>query len=268
MLSRRQFLGVAAAACAAAGPPGAPTGLHIRADGDLRTRLRQAAAIGFREAEIASWRDIRATELRKLFEDNGLTCHSAHWTLWENDADSQATIDAAVELGLEYLVTPLPSLMGREWFEANETPAGRAAVSQKMQLNDWRWNADWFNHVGGLCQKNNVQFAYLNHDFEFRPLGAGIAFDELLRRTDPTRVKVEFDPAGAVAGGYEPVAFLKKYGDRVAMLHVSEVPGSGKVDWPIVLATARAAGVERCYISVDPARAYAALQQLRALWVI
>src|SRR5262249_46177799 len=134
VLSRRQFLGVAAAACAAAGPPGAPIGLHIRADGDLRTKLREAAAIGFREVEIAAWRDIRATELRKPFEDNGLTCHSAHWTLWENDADSQATIDAAVELGLEYLVTPLPSLMGREWFEANETPAGRAAVSQKMQL--------------------------------------------------------------------------------------------------------------------------------------
>src|SRR5262249_10955453 len=162
----------ALAACAAANPLGVAPGLHIRTDGrDLRSTLREAAAIGFHEVEITSGHDKRPSELRKLFDDAGVVCRSAHWTLWENDADSTATIDAAVELGLEYLVTPLPSLMGKEWFEANETPVGREAVARKMQLNDWRWNADWFNHVGGLCQKNNVQFAYLNHEFEFRKLG-------------------------------------------------------------------------------------------------
>jgi sugar phosphate isomerase/epimerase len=226
-------------------------------------------ALGFHEVEITSGHDMRPSDIRKLFSDAGVVCRSAHWTLWENDADSTATIDAAVELGLEYLVTPLPSLMGKEWFEANETPAGGQAVARKMQLNDWRWNADWFNHVGGLCQKNNVQFAYLNHDFEFRKLGAGIAFDELLRRTDPTRVKVEFDAAAAVAGGYDPIAFLKKSGDRVAILHLAAPAGMAigqtKVDWPGVFAAAKAAGVERYYLNVDTAKLRESLNYLRSL---
>jgi sugar phosphate isomerase/epimerase len=262
VLSRRHFLG----ALAAADPLGTPVGVHIRSDGrDLRSMLREVAAIGFREVEIAAWRDMRPSELRKLLDDAGLVCRSAHWTMWENDGDSQATIDAAVELGLEYLVTPWPSLMGKEWFEANETPAGRDAVSEKMQLNDWRWNADWFNHVGGLCQKNNVQFVYLNHGFEFRKLGTGIAFDELLRRTDPTRVKVEFDAASAFAAGYDPLAFLKKYADRVAILHVTETPAHGTVEWRAIFAAAKAAGVQRCYVNVDPAKARETFQYLHAL---
>jgi sugar phosphate isomerase/epimerase len=270
VLSRRQFLGVLAASCAAGDSLGLTPGIHIRSDGrDLRSTLRDVAAIGFKEVEIAGWHDVRPTELRKLFDEAGVTCRSAHWTLWENDADSQATIDAAVELGLEYLVTPLPSLMGKEWFEANETPAGRDAVSRKMQLNDWRWNADWFNHVGGLCQKNNVQFAYLNHDFDFRKLGIGVALDELLIRTDPTRVKVEFDAGGAAAGGYDPVAFLRKHGDRVSMLHISATPGKavapGAVDWPAVFTAANAAGVRRYFLNVDSSQTRESFEYLRRL---
>jgi sugar phosphate isomerase/epimerase len=270
VLSRRHFLGALAAACAAADPLGTPVGVHIRSDGrDLRSMLREVAAIGFREVEIAAWRDMRPSELRKLLDDAGLVCRSAHWTMWENDGDSQATIDAAVELGLEYLVTPWPSLMGKEWFEANETPAGRLAVHNGMKLNDWRWNADWFNHVGGLCQKNNIQFVYHNHTFEFRQLGKGVAFDELLSRTDPSRVKVEFDVAGAVFALCEPVAFLKKYSDRIAILHVSEGPGvtigQGVVDWPGVFAAAKSLGIRRSYVRVDPANLRDSFQYLHAL---
>jgi sugar phosphate isomerase/epimerase len=217
--------------------------------------LRDVAAIGFREVEIAGLRGQRAAETRKQLDAAGLTCRSAHWTLWENDADTTATIDAAVELGIEYLVTPLPSLMGKEWFEANETAAGARAVAENMTLNDWRWNADWFNHVGGLAQKNDVQFVYQNHGFEFRQLGQGIAFDELWRRTEPTRVKFELDCGSAAAAGYDPVKFLEKYGERTVLLHISEAPGlaigRGKVDWKRVFAASRALGIKRYYVAVE-----------------
>jgi sugar phosphate isomerase/epimerase len=235
-------------------------GVYLNEPGDLRARLHEVAALGFREVEIAGWHDRRPTEIRKALDEAGLVCKSAHWTMWENDADSTATIDAAVELGLEYLVTPLPSLMGKDWFQANETPAGERAVFEKMTLNDWRWNADWFNHVGGLAQKNNIQFVYQNHGFEFRKLGADIAFQELWRRTEPTRVKFELNCGWAVAGGYDPVEFLQRYGERVYLLHISDVGsrassapdaaiGKGVIDWPDVFAAAKAAGVRRYYIA-------------------
>jgi sugar phosphate isomerase/epimerase len=256
--TRRHFLGAAAGALAAAygiaDPMGVPIGLHLAGTrGDLRKTLHEIAAIGYREIEIAGLREMRASDLRRLLDEAGLVCKSAHWTLWEDESHIEATIDAATELGVEYLVTPLPSLMGREWFEANETEAGRRAVLEKMTVNDWRWNADWFNHVGGLAQKTNLQFVYHNHSFEFRKRGAGIEFDELLQRTDASRVRLEFDCGGAASAGYDPVAFLKKYGDRVVMLHVSEVEasvpiGRGRIDWQAVFVAAKAAGVRRYFV--------------------
>ena len=121
----------------------------------------------------------RPSDIRKPLDAAGIACKSACWTMWENGADSQDTIDTAVELGLEHLVTPLPLLMGKEWFLANETPAGARAVAEGMTENDWRWNADWFNHVGGLAQVNQVQFVYRNHAFEFRKLADSTGFEEL-----------------------------------------------------------------------------------------
>src|SRR5262249_36852364 len=158
-------------ACLRAALTAPAPGIYLGADaleGDPARVLHAVAEVGYREIEIAGLRGIRAAETRKLLDAAGLSCHSAHWTLWGNHADTHATIDSAVELGLEYLVTPLPSLMGKEWFEANETAEGARAVAERMTLNDWRWNADWFNHVGGLAQKNDIQFVYQNHGFEFR----------------------------------------------------------------------------------------------------
>jgi sugar phosphate isomerase/epimerase len=215
VISRRTFLGgaLATAAAAHAAPSEAPLGVYLdltKPPADLPATFRRIAASGYREIEIAGLRDRRPADLRQLLDAAGLSCKSICWEMWENDADSQDTIDAAVELGIEFLVTALPSLMGKEWFETEKPPAGH------MTLNDWRWNADWFNHVGGLAQKNNLQFVYRTHAFDFDKLGDSTGFHELYRRTEPTRVKFELD----VATAPDPAAFLKEYGARTYLFHV------------------------------------------------
>lgn len=199
--------------------PRAPLGFYLREAGaDPAATFHAIAAKGFREVELAGFRDRRPSETRKLLDAAGLSCKTVCWSMWLNDGDSQETIDAAVELGALYLVTPDPSRMGKEWFEP--------AVPERMTLNDWRWNADWFNHVGGLAQKNDIQFAYRNQSFDFARLGNSTGFDELYRRTEPTRVKFELDCAAATAGGCPPQEFLKRYADRTHLLHISD-PADG-----------------------------------------
>ena len=240
MLSRRRFLGALAGAAASyAAPPRAPLGFYVPDAGpDPAATFHEIAAKGYREIELGGLRDHRPSELRQLLDRAGLRCRSACWTMWENDADSQDTIDAAVELGLEYMVTPLPSLMGKEWFLANESPAGARAVAAGMTLNDWRWNADWFNHVGGLAQKNNVQFVYRNHAFEFAKLGDSTGFQELWRRTEPTRVKFELDCAAA------PADFLQRYGSRTVLVHVPAA-----ADWARIQNAAGTSEIRCAYVA-------------------
>jgi len=227
VLSRRRFLGALAGGAAYAASPRAPLGLYLDRTGtDLGADFRAVAARGYLDVELAGLRDRRPAELRKLLDGAGLTCKSACWTMWENDAESQDTLDAAVELGLEYVVTPAPSRMGKEWFE----PARGS-----LTLNDWRWNADWFNHVGGLAQKNNVQFVYRTQASDFAKLGESTGFHELWLRTEPTRVMFELDCSAA-----SPVEFLKRYGSRTVLLHIGK-----ESDWPAIR---EIAGNRPCYL--------------------
>lgn len=219
MLSRRRFVGaLAATAAIPAAELRAPLGLYLDiAGGDLLRVFEEVASRGYREIEIAGLRDRRPSELRKLLDQAGLSCKSACWPMWENDADSQETIDAAVELGLDYLVTPSPLRMGKEWFETSPRP---------MTVNDWRWVADWFNHVGGLAQKNDVQFVYR--------VGAEPGFQELWSRTEPTRVTFELDCAAV-----DPLAFLKDYSSRTVLAHVRDPH-----QWPLPVAN----GIRYVYV--------------------
>jgi sugar phosphate isomerase/epimerase len=228
VLSRRRFLGALAggAAAAYAAPP-RRLGIYLHEFGpDLAETFRQVAARGYRDIELGGLREHRPTELRKLLDAAGLTCKSASWPMWVNDADSQDTLDAAVELGLEYIVTPDPSRMGKEWFEK---PRGA------LTLNDWRWNADWFNHVGGLAQKNNVQFVYRTQPSDFEKLGDSTGFHELWLRTEPTRVKFELDCSAT-----PPAAFLQRYGERTVLLHIAKAS-----DWPAIRDLA---GPRQCFL--------------------
>ena len=83
---------------------------------------------------------------------------------------------------------------------------------------------------------------------EFRSYDGVIAYDELLRLTDPQLVTMEMDIAWVVTAGADPVKYLKKHDDRISLLHVKDLikdarvtadrlqpetteVGSGKIEW-------------------------------------
>ena len=62
-----------------------------------------------------------------------------------------------------------------------------------MTLDDWRWNAEQFNHIGEPVNAAGIRFAYHNHTAEFRAENGVVFYDELLRSTDPAKVTMELD---------------------------------------------------------------------------
>ena len=58
---------------------------------------------------------------------------------------------------------------------------------------------------------------------EFRSYDGVVAYDELLRLTDPKLVTMELDIAWVVTAGADPVKYLRKHEDRISLLHVKEV---------------------------------------------
>ena len=267
MLSRRAFLERGSLALAAmslhsaraaeaqtgpqVGPLGKPIGIQIytvreAAAKDLPGTLRALADIGYREIELAGIPPVSAANLRKLLGERGLTAPSMHASMADLQGRLQEHIDYAKGVGAQYLVCSFPWTADSR-FRANP---GQAVVSLAtgITLDDWKWNAEQLNKIGTECAKAGLRGGYHNHNMEFRTYGEVVAYDELLRLTDPSLVTMEMDIAWVVTAGVDPVRYLKKHPDRISMLHVKEVRkdlrtmvdrvqaqttevGSGKIDW-------------------------------------
>ena len=161
-------------------------------------------------------------------------------------AGLQQRIDYAKAIGCEYLVCSFPWTADSRF---REQP-GKAVLSlaSGINLDDWKWNADQLNRIAVEAAKSGLRVGYHNHNMEFRSYDGVVAYDELLRLTDPALVTMEMDIAWVVTAGADPVKYLKKHGDRISLLHVKEVRkdmqtmvdrvqaqttevGSGKIDW-------------------------------------
>jgi sugar phosphate isomerase/epimerase len=244
-------LQAARAADAQTGPLGRPIGLQLytvreAVEKDLVGTLRAIAAIGYREVELAGIPGKSATELRKLLDDLGLGAPSMHASMADLQDGLQERIDYAKALGTEYLVCAFPWTADARF----RTNPGHAVVSlaSGITLDDWKWNAEQLNKIGAAAKQAGLRCGYHNHNMEFRSYDGVVAYDELLRLTDPQLVTMEMDIAWVVTAGVDPVKYLKKHDDRISLLHVKDVVknlrvttdllqaqttevGSGKVDW-------------------------------------
>ncbi|HEY8998446.1 MAG TPA: sugar phosphate isomerase/epimerase [Edaphobacter sp.] len=265
MTTRRDFLRLSAAAAAAgctlrasnafAGThDGLAYGVQLymvrkEAPGDLAGVLKKIRATGFTQVELYPIAYTHhAADLKKMVEDAGLGHDSAHF-----DFDSiPARIGYAKELGLKYMVCSI--LPEKYW----GTPGGFKAAG--YNLNEW----------GKLVRNANMKLVFHNHNYEFKRLPDGeTGFDILMKNTDDDLVKLQFDLYWLTQAGQDPAAMMKKYRNRLVMVHLKDrVAGSpvnykpqeeqhivelgkGSIDWKPLLSQAREQGVKLALLDQD-----------------
>jgi len=213
---------------------------------DFAGTLNQIKAIGIRTVQTASLaangRD--AMQLRKIFDDMGLTWESSHAAGDALRISAQQTIDRAKAAGLKNLVCSFPLY-----------PVDQAAVLAGPTGDDWKRDAEACNRIGALCKNSGLTLSYHNHNVEFKKVDGAYAYDTLLKETDPALVQMEMDIGWVVASGADPVDYLTRYPARYRSLHIkdlkpqdvpntdlkmtSAIIGKGIVDWTRVLAAAK-----------------------------
>jgi len=256
--TRRDFLRLSAATAAASALPAAASpgnlayGVQLymvrkEAPADLPGVLKRIRQVGFTQIELYPIAYTHpAAELRTIVEDAGLGHDSAHF-----DYDSiPSKVDYAHELGLKYMVCSI--LPQKLW-----TPAG------------FREAADNFNSWGKNVREAGMQLVFHNHNYEFKQVDGTTGFEQLMEHTDPALLKLEFDLYWLTQGGQDPAAMMKKYKDRLLLVHLKDrVAGSpvkyapqeeqhivelgkGSIPWPKLLAQARAQGVKLALLDQD-----------------
>lgn len=273
--SRRQFLiraGSAGAAFAVAGlsrtlsanPLGKPVGIQLWTVNDTLQHdpagtLNKLAKIGFKEVEAAGFAGLQPKQFRKLLDDAGLRCPSAHLQ-FDMDNLSKA-FDEAHALGASYaaassLIEPVGKAMST-----------KLAWKSAMSSEEAKRTVDIANRIGEAAKRAGLQFALHNHDREFVDLGNGeVGYDIVWRETDPALVQFEIDCGWLVFAGRDPVDYFKKYPGRIPLIHVKDFQpkknknsppmaeemlgselGRGFVDYKPIFAAAKQAGLKHYF---------------------
>jgi sugar phosphate isomerase/epimerase len=234
---------------------------------DFDGTLTKVAAVGIKNVEFAGFYGRTAKEVRTSLSKAGLTASGAHCLLATmSDDEIRRMIDFCREIDMPYMIAAVPSIK-----PATSSSAGKAVSGNPfdhIELEDWRWSAERFNAIGARVRDAGMRFAYHNHNIEAQKYGDIVAFDEVLRLTDPAVVGIEFDIGNFIAGGDDPYPYLEKYPHRFELAHVKEwatpftptvtsnfpkyAPfGQGTTDWKKLLDTLKKAGVKEIFIEQD-----------------
>lgn len=205
--------------------------------------LQQVSRIGYSHIEPYGFNGrfygIPADEFCTIVDDLGMRISSTHTGITAENAD--ALLEDAIKTGMEFIV--LPSPMGR--------PSDTS--------DDYKRLAGEMNRIGEKSRQAGIRFSYHNHDHEFKSGADGVFYDILLNETDPALVCFQLDIYWIIKGGYDPVAYFRKYPGRFILWHVkdmaesgeSTVVGDGMIDFKEIFHHSAQAGLKHFYVEQE-----------------
>ena len=208
-----------------------PIGLQLfcvrgECEKDLGATLEAVAEMGYVGAEPwgyagdkVEWMGRSASELRKMFDDNGLACCGMHLRTEALMGDNLArTIELNQALGNKFLIIAADK-------------ARMSAVDTIQEL------ADILNGAAEKLRPEGMWTGYHAHGFDFVQFEGRTAWDILFSSTDKD-VVMQMDIGNCANGGGDPIAMLKKFSGRALSVHLKEhggppgsVIGEGEADW-------------------------------------
>jgi len=217
---------------------------------DVDGTLAEVHAWGVKYVELAGTYGMTPAQFKAKLTEHDLDAISGHFPYEEWSKDPQAVIDKARDLKLVEV--------GCAWIP-HSGAFDEATCRQAIAV---------FNRAGALAAKHHMQFFYHTHGYEFQPWQGETLFDLLVKETDSRDVKFEMDIFWMVHGGQDPVRWLWKYPFRWELMHLKDMRkgtptrlltgssdvkndvalGTGVIDLPSILRTAREVGVQWYFI--------------------
>lgn len=148
--------------------------------------------------------------LRAELDRNALSMPTGHFSLDMLEKDFGKARDIAGTLGMKLLICP--------HIAAEQRPADAAG---------WRGFGQRLAEVGAVAKAAGYDFAWHNHDFEFRPLADGSIPQDHILSAAPD-IGWEMDVAWVIRGGADPMPWIDRYGRRIVAVHVKDIARSGE----------------------------------------
>ena len=223
---------------------------------DLEGTLKKVAELGYTEVETFGYGDGKffgksPKDFRALLKSLGLTAVSGHYMTGNTMPAMKGTlknewrmaVDHAAELGQKYMMCAF------------------LFPDERKTADAYKRHAALFNEAAEVCKKNNIQFGYHNHDFEFKTVDGQIPYDILLKETDPKAVKMELDLYWVSFAGKDPVDLFKQSPGRFPLWHMKDMEksesrafaevGTGSINFQRLLDNQKLAGLQHFFVEQD-----------------
>ena len=173
---------------------------------DLIGILDRIQAMGITEIEGVPDK-VDPVEFRKLCAERGMSNPSTGASFEELQEDPMKVVETAKALGAKFVICAWIPHPNRGEFS----------------LSDADKAIEVFNIAGKILKENGLTFCYHLHGYEFQPYKDGTLMDYIMESTHPENVSFEMDVFWAQFGGGDPVALLRKYGERWKLLHLKDM---------------------------------------------
>ena len=165
-----------------------------------------------------------AEEFKALCDKHGLAILSTHTSIAMNPQNEAAVME-----------------QWRAVFEGLKTMGAKYCVIPGFNLGkslaDLKAVCEYFNKVGNLAKEYGLKLGYHNHAHEYELCEGKVKWEYMIENTDPESVFFQMDVYWTTRGGKDPVEYLKKYPNRIQMLHIKDdlvIGESGKIDFEAI----------------------------------
>ena len=240
---------------------------------DVPGGLKRLAKMGYKTLELAGYNiegrigKTSMADYKKMADDAGLVIVASHLNppvsvyspdnkekimdFWKKATEQHASI------GVKYIIQP-----GQPSTKSTEEVA---------------YVGEIFNEAGKIAKAGGLSFGYHNHEGEFArvipggkesvfgrsgfgrnaPKGIEIIYDGMLKNTDPSLVFFELDVYWCVMGQQDPVEYIKKYADRINVLHIKDkavLGQSGMMNFEMIFKQFYANGKQDYFVELEGIR--------------
>jgi sugar phosphate isomerase/epimerase len=229
---------------------------------DFAGTMKGLRAAGFTQIELcspygyddfSSLQKYKPQELRRMLNDWGLGCISAHWAPNELFEKADVSIAYAKEFGMTQMAI---AALGP--FDSKNTET----------VDDVKRYVEPFNAFAEKAHAAGIAALLHNEGFVSKYINGKPVYDMMIAELNPATTKLQFQ-VSTMQEGYDPLIYFKKYAGRYLSMHCQDwvkdsstksgfrqVPlGKGVVDWKAVFTAAKTGGVKNYFVELeeDPA---------------
>lgn len=209
--------------------------------------LQMLAEAGYKEVEGYGGLLDDVDGLKSALDTVGLKMASCHIGLDMMEAEPDKVLDIVSTFGMRAVFVP--------FVQEADRPTDAAG---------WRAFGARLEKIGAPIVAAGIPFGWHNHAFELTPLASGEMPLDLMMEAAPN-LRLELDLGWVARAGEDPVAWINKYADRIAAVHVKDVAASGEntdedgwadvghgtQDWAAIHAACQAAGITHYVVEHD-----------------